>query len=166
MVVLLAAETIAARPHSIPFFNFLAGGAKGGIDLLADSNLDWGQGLPALRRWMAERNVPRVNLSYFGSADPAAYGISFVPLAGSFHMESPGARSTSTGSSAGGSRRPQSAAVTRSTSSIVVSPAAALVSPLCRSVFMPPAIAVRLSSSALTPPRICSRSSSLIGMTS
>ena len=91
MVVLLAVETIAARPHFIPFFNFLAGGAKGGIDLLADSNLDWGQGLPALRRWMAERNVPRVNLSYFGSADPAAYGISFVPLAGSFHMESPGA---------------------------------------------------------------------------
>ena len=91
LVLLLATETIAARPHFIPFFNVLAGGAKGGINLLSDSNLDWGQGLPALRRWMAERKVRKVNLSYFGTADPAAYGISFVPLAGSYRFDVPGA---------------------------------------------------------------------------
>jgi len=91
LVLLLAIETLAARPYFIPFFNVLAGGAKGGINLLSDSNLDWGQGLPALRRWMAERNVRKVNLCYFGTADPAAYGISFVPLAGSYRFDVPGA---------------------------------------------------------------------------
>src|SRR2546426_11865603 len=50
-------STLAARPYFIPFFNVLAGGAKGGVNLLSDSNLDWGQGLPAPRRWMAGRDV-------------------------------------------------------------------------------------------------------------
>jgi len=91
VVLLLATETLAARPHFIPFFNVLAGGTKGGINLLSDSNLDWGQGLPVLRRWMAARGVEKVNLCYFGTADPAAYGISFVPLAGSYRFDVPGA---------------------------------------------------------------------------
>ncbi|MBI3769052.1 MAG: phospholipid carrier-dependent glycosyltransferase [Deltaproteobacteria bacterium] len=81
--LLVAAEALAARPFFLPFFNAPAGGARGGVRLLSDSNLDWGQGLPALRRWMAAQHVARVNLCYFGSADPAAYGVDFVPLAGS-----------------------------------------------------------------------------------
>ncbi len=81
--VLVATEVLAARPYFIPFFNAPAGGARGGLRLLSDSNLDWGQGLPALRRWMAGHHVERVNLCYFGSADPATYGVGFVPLAGS-----------------------------------------------------------------------------------
>ncbi len=80
--LLVAAETIAARPYFIPFFNAAAGGARGGLRLLSDSNLDVGQGLPALRRWMTTHRVERLNLSYFGSADPRAYGITFVPLLG------------------------------------------------------------------------------------
>lgn len=91
MVILLGAETIAARPYFIPFFNVLAGGARGGMGLLSDSNLDWGQGLPALQRWMREQGVQRVNLCYFGTADPAAYGIAFVPLPGTYHLGVPGA---------------------------------------------------------------------------
>jgi len=80
--LVVAAETFAARPYFVPFFNVAAGGARGGIRLLSDSNLDWGQGLPALHRWMTEHHVARVNLAYFGSADPARYGIDFVPLPG------------------------------------------------------------------------------------
>ena len=91
ILLLLATETIAVRPHFIPFFNVASGGSKGGINLLADSNLDWGQGLPALRRWMAERRVQKVNLCYFGTADPAAYGISFLALPGSYRFDVPGA---------------------------------------------------------------------------
>jgi hypothetical protein len=89
--LLVAAETLAARPYFLPFFNRAAGGAEGGLRLLSDSNLDWGQGLPALRRWMDERRVERVNLCYFGTADPAAYGIRFVPLTGSYLLDVPGA---------------------------------------------------------------------------
>jgi hypothetical protein len=78
----VAAESIAARPAFLPFFNVAATAAREKIDLLSDSNLDWGQGLPALRRWMAAHQVPRVSLAYFGSMDPRRYGIDFVPLAG------------------------------------------------------------------------------------
>jgi 4-amino-4-deoxy-L-arabinose transferase-like glycosyltransferase len=91
--LLVAAETLAARPHFLPFFNLAAGGATGGLRLLSDSNLDWGQGLPALRRWMDEQRVERINLCYFGTADPAAYGIRFVPLTGSYLLDVPGAGS-------------------------------------------------------------------------
>ena len=91
--LLVAAETLAARPYFLPFFNLAAGGATGGLRLLSDSNLDWGQGLPALRRWMDEQRVERINLCYFGTADPAAYGIRFVPLTGSYLLNVPGAGS-------------------------------------------------------------------------
>lgn len=89
-LILLAVETLGARPYYIPFFNTAAGGARGGLHLLSDSNLDWGQGLPALKRWMQSNQVPRVNLAYFGTADPAAYGVSFVPIAGTYRMAVPG----------------------------------------------------------------------------
>jgi hypothetical protein len=81
--VLLAAETLTARPFFLPFFNVVAERSRGGLDLLSDSNLDWGQALPALRRWMDDQHVTRMNLCYFGTADPAAYGLRVVPLAGS-----------------------------------------------------------------------------------
>ena len=42
---------------------------------LSDSNLDWGQGLLALRRYEAEHPNEQMFLAYFGSVDPAVYGI-------------------------------------------------------------------------------------------
>jgi hypothetical protein len=90
-VICAAAETLAARPYYLPFFNVAAGGARGGLRLLSDSNLDWGQALPPLRAWMERAGVRRVNLAYFGTADPAAYGIGFVPLAGTHVIDVPGA---------------------------------------------------------------------------
>jgi hypothetical protein len=85
-LLLLGVETVAVRPYFLSFFNLVAGGGPGGLRLLTDSNLDWGQGLIALRRWMQEQQVERVNLCYFGSADPAAYGIRFVPLDGTYRL--------------------------------------------------------------------------------
>ena len=57
---------------------------------LADSNLDWGQDLPALARELSLRGSPAVVLSYFGTADPAAYGIRFVPLGLISNVDRPG----------------------------------------------------------------------------
>ena len=88
---LLALETCSVRPHFLSFFHRLAGGAEGGLGILSDSNLDWGQGLPALRRWMEENGVARVNLCYFGTADPKAYGIDYVPMLGTYYLEVKGA---------------------------------------------------------------------------
>jgi len=52
------------------------GGSRCGPDWLADSNVDWGQSLPALKIWL-DRHDPQqtIRLSYFGSFPPSAYGI-------------------------------------------------------------------------------------------
>jgi 4-amino-4-deoxy-L-arabinose transferase-like glycosyltransferase len=64
-----------ARGGYLTYFNFLAGGSDGGHRWLADSNLDWGQDLPRLSRWMRERGVRHIQLGYFGADDPDRYGI-------------------------------------------------------------------------------------------
>ncbi len=66
-------------PDYIPFFNVLAGGPDESWRLLSDSNIDWGQDLPALTAWQQENDQP-VKLSYFGTAHPSAYGVDFEPL--------------------------------------------------------------------------------------
>jgi hypothetical protein len=66
-------------PHYISYFNVLAGGPQNRWQLLSDSNVDWGQDLPALAVWQRQTGQP-LNLSYFGTAHPSAYGLDFTPL--------------------------------------------------------------------------------------
>jgi len=73
-------------PHHLSYFNELAGGPGNAHNILVDSNLDWGQDLPALKVWMDQNKIDRVNLSYFGTALPAAYGVSYWPLPGFLHF--------------------------------------------------------------------------------
>ena len=80
----LAAETFAAFPDFIPFFNAAVGGARGGARLLSDSNIDWGQELPNIARWQRAHPQYQLMLSFFGCADPRYYGIRYVDLPGSF----------------------------------------------------------------------------------
>lgn len=69
-------DSLAVRPHYLTFFNGLAGGPAGGHRFLVDSSLDWGQGLPDLRRWLdANAGSARVYLSYFGSDEPARFDL-------------------------------------------------------------------------------------------
>lgn len=71
-----AVDAFAVAPHQLTFFNLLAGGPNGGHRFFVDSSLDWGQGLPALRRWLgAHAGDARVYLSYFGSDDPERLGL-------------------------------------------------------------------------------------------
>ena len=53
-----------------------------GAKYLADSNLDWGQGLPALKQWMEREEVDVVYLGYFGTDRPETHGIRYQPLPG------------------------------------------------------------------------------------
>jgi 4-amino-4-deoxy-L-arabinose transferase-like glycosyltransferase len=71
----LATETLAAYPNYIAFFNAAVGGPRGGLNLLADSNLSWGQDLPLLGQWQAQHPDNPIFLIYSGTADPAHYGI-------------------------------------------------------------------------------------------
>ncbi|MCA1686092.1 MAG: hypothetical protein LC745_08930, partial [Planctomycetia bacterium] len=57
-------------------FNALAGGRVGGRHFLADSNLDWGQGLRSLARLQRDRPEFRdLTLYYFGDTEPWRYGV-------------------------------------------------------------------------------------------
>jgi len=78
LVLWLALSSFAAHPNTIAYFNELAPTPH--YDVLVDSNLDWGQGLKQLRSYLDENGIKRVSLSYFGTADPAAYGVAYDPL--------------------------------------------------------------------------------------
>ena len=76
--VLLAtsvASGLFAFPDFLAYFNPLLGGTKAAGKWLIDSNLDWGQGLPALAREMRKRGISEVHLSYFGGGRTSHWGI-------------------------------------------------------------------------------------------
>lgn len=80
----LTIEAVAAFPNYIAFFNVPAGGSRGGIKLLADSNLDWGQDLKLLARWQQENPDKKLYLSYFGIEDPEYRRIKATHLPGGY----------------------------------------------------------------------------------
>jgi hypothetical protein len=82
LLAALATETFHAAPNFLAFFNTPSGGARGGLRLLGDSNLDWGQDLPALADWQRKNPTRRLNLLYFGTVPPAYYGLRYAALPG------------------------------------------------------------------------------------
>lgn len=76
---------ILIHPHYLSYFNLFVGGPANGHKYLVDSNLDWGQDLLRLKAWMADNDVDQLKLSWFGTADPAYYGIDYDPLPGLTH---------------------------------------------------------------------------------
>jgi len=79
-VVWLAGTGLLAHPHYISYANALVGGSAGAHRYIVESNLDWGQDLPALARYLDERGNPPVQMAYFGPEDPAHYGIQYTRL--------------------------------------------------------------------------------------
>lgn len=77
-----AIEAGAHAPWHLSFFNVLAGGPARGQWIVNDSNVDWGQGLIALREELARRGIRRVHLAYHGTTEPSLYGIDYVPYRG------------------------------------------------------------------------------------
>lgn len=91
LLVAYALSFATATPRYLSYFNFTAGGPKGGWRYLLDSNIDWGQDLPRLKAWMEASGTPEIHLAYFGTADPAAYGIRYrkTYMAHDYHPELP-----------------------------------------------------------------------------
>jgi tetratricopeptide (TPR) repeat protein len=80
-------SSISTYPHFLAFFNELAGGPQNGHKVLLDSNLDWGQDLKGLKRWMDQTGVKKIQFLYFGHyniAEPRYYGIDAIYLPGSW----------------------------------------------------------------------------------
>jgi len=61
-------SSLSAYPHSLAYFNELAGGPDGGYRFVTDSNLDWGQDLRALADYVDEKNIEVIRVDYFGTA--------------------------------------------------------------------------------------------------
>jgi hypothetical protein len=80
-----AVESLASFPDYIPFFNQPARPYR--LNLLSDSNLDWGQDLILLRQWQRKHPAEKLYLCYFGMADPSYYGIRYTPLLGTFTLD-------------------------------------------------------------------------------
>lgn len=73
---ILLVELMTAYPSPLVFFNQLAGGTTGGRQILADSNLDWGQGLISLKKLQKLRpELKDMTLFYFGDVEPSIYGV-------------------------------------------------------------------------------------------
>jgi hypothetical protein len=75
---LLGAQVVTSlrtAPHYLSYFNRVAGGPEHGWKYLVDSNIDWGQDLPALKRLIERESYRRVACDYFGSASLEGYGI-------------------------------------------------------------------------------------------
>ncbi|HLF81357.1 MAG TPA: glycosyltransferase family 39 protein, partial [Anaerolineales bacterium] len=62
------AESVAAHPDYLPYFNQTV--RSHAEDFLLDSNLDWGQDLERLRRFLEQERIDTVYLSFFGRGHP------------------------------------------------------------------------------------------------
>lgn len=80
----LALEVFSVSPHYLAFYNRACGGPSKGIRYLSDSNLDWGQDLGNLAKFLRKEEDKfgkvELMLSYFGTAVPQAYGLNYEPL--------------------------------------------------------------------------------------
>jgi len=73
-------SSLSVYPHSLSYFNELAGGPKNGHSHLLDSNIDWGQDLFYLERWLDLHGTGLTGLEYFGTYPPEVAGIRACPV--------------------------------------------------------------------------------------
>jgi len=71
---------IRIYPDYLAYFNELIGGPRHGIEYLDDANIDWGQNLKRLKRYLDARRFDEVKLFYAGEIRPASYGIRAEPM--------------------------------------------------------------------------------------
>ncbi len=76
------ASSLRIYPHYLAYFNEFVGGPGNGYRYLVDSNLDWGQDLKGLKKYMDREDVEWVLFSYFGSNDLSYYDIKYQYLPG------------------------------------------------------------------------------------
>jgi 4-amino-4-deoxy-L-arabinose transferase-like glycosyltransferase len=81
-------SSLFVAPHYLAYFNEAIGGPGNGYRFLVDSNLDWGQDLKGLKKFMDKNKVEKISLSYFGADDPQRYGIDYDWLP-SHHLYNP-----------------------------------------------------------------------------
>lgn len=75
LVLWMGFSHLSISPHPLAYFNELAGGAKGGWRILVESDLDWGQDLKGLKKFMEKEKPDNLIFCYFGQASPKEEGL-------------------------------------------------------------------------------------------
>jgi hypothetical protein len=79
LLVWSVCSSMSCAPHWLSYFNEMAGGPIGGPSHLVDAQVDWGQDLLYLRRWLDDHPAAEpLGLVYFGPLDPNVVGIEFA----------------------------------------------------------------------------------------
>jgi hypothetical protein len=75
---------VRAYPYYFPFVNSLSMG-RPAYTLMNDSNVDWNQSLPEVKRFADQHGLQRIGVDEYGFSDPAA----FVPQAHFWNCQKP-----------------------------------------------------------------------------
>ena len=73
LLIWYAAANIIAYPSYLAYFNEFAGGNRAGHKYTTDSNVDWGQDLKRLAKYVEENNIDHITIDYFGGSVPKYY---------------------------------------------------------------------------------------------
>lgn len=81
LMLLSIGSSLWVYPHSLSYFNLLAGGPAGGHRHLIGSNIDWGQDLLYLKEWQLRHEAHRpLFLDAVTMYDPVDIGIDYQPM--------------------------------------------------------------------------------------
>jgi hypothetical protein len=80
LIALQLVSILRVYPDYISYFNESIGGPSNGWHYLGDSNIDWGQDLPGLARFVHDHRIDRVRLAYFGAGSAEFYGIPYEKI--------------------------------------------------------------------------------------
>ena len=88
LIVLHVASSLRSFPDGIAYANELWGGSANSYRLMADSNVDWGQGLKAMKTYLDRHGIKDCWFAYFAAnaVDPSYYGIPCKPLPNSLNF--------------------------------------------------------------------------------
>ena len=74
-------DSLLIHPDYLAYFNVLGGGPENGWRIVVDSNIDWGQDIKPLGRYLIEHDITEpVYVAWLGTTPLSAYGINGTPL--------------------------------------------------------------------------------------
>jgi hypothetical protein len=81
LVIVAGLESLGRAPNFLAFRNAMFGDDARAYEVVVDSNLDWGQDLPAVAQWQKENPQTVLFMAYFGTVDPNLFGIDYLNVA-------------------------------------------------------------------------------------
>lgn len=79
LLLIFIIETILVFPNYLSYFNLIVGGSSNGYKVTADSNLDWGQSIKKIKKYINDNNLQKPYIDYFwsGASSLFYYDIDF-----------------------------------------------------------------------------------------